>query len=74
MLEIKNVCKTFNAGTINEKKALQNLNLTLKDAAFCKRMPQHNPARPPPIMIVENLISANYLRYSYHTHRHKATE
>ena len=35
MLEIKNVYKTFNAGTINEKKALQNLNLTLEDGDFC---------------------------------------
>ena len=35
MLEIRNVCKTFNPGTINEKKALQNLNLTLQDGDFC---------------------------------------
>ena len=35
MLEIKNVYKTFNAGTINEKKALQGLNLTLQDGDFC---------------------------------------
>ena len=34
MLEIKNVCKTFNAGTVNEKKALKNLNLTLEDGEF----------------------------------------
>ena len=35
MLEIKNIYKTFNAGTINEKKALQGLNLTLKYGEFC---------------------------------------
>ena len=35
MLEIRNVYKTFNPGTINEKKALQNLNLTLQDGDFC---------------------------------------
>lgn len=35
MLEIRNVYKTFNAGTINEKKALQGLNLTLHDGDFC---------------------------------------
>ena len=35
MLEIKNVYKTFNAGTINEKKALKNLNLTLQTGEFC---------------------------------------
>ena len=35
MLEIKNIYKTFNAGTINEKKALQVLNLTVQDGEFC---------------------------------------
>ena len=35
MLEIKNVYKTFNIGTINEKKALQNLSLTLQTGDFC---------------------------------------
>ena len=34
MLELKSVCKTFNAGTINEKKALQNLSLHLKPGDF----------------------------------------
>lgn len=35
MLEIRNIYKTFNAGTINEKKALQGVNLTLNDGDFC---------------------------------------
>ena len=34
MLKIENVCKTFNAGTVNEKKALQGLNLHLKPGEF----------------------------------------
>lgn len=34
MLQLKNVSKTFNAGTVNEKKALHNLNLDLKDGDF----------------------------------------
>ena len=34
MLEIKNVFKTFNAGTINEKRALNGVNLTLNDGDF----------------------------------------
>lgn len=34
MLEIKNVWKTFNAGTINEKVALRGVNLSLKDGEF----------------------------------------
>lgn len=34
MLEIKDVFKTFNAGTINEKRALNGVNLTLNDGDF----------------------------------------
>ena len=34
MLEIRNVCKTFNPGTINEKVALDNLSLKLEEGDF----------------------------------------
>ncbi|MDO4298572.1 MAG: ATP-binding cassette domain-containing protein, partial [Lachnospiraceae bacterium] len=34
MLELKNLYKTFNPGTINEKTALNGLNLSLKDGDF----------------------------------------
>ena len=34
MLKIENVCKTFNAGTVNEKVALQGLSLHLKEGDF----------------------------------------
>ncbi len=34
MLEIKNLTKTFNAGTINEKVALNDISLTLEDGDF----------------------------------------
>ena len=34
MLKIENVCKTFNAGTVNEKVALQGLNLHLREGDF----------------------------------------
>ena len=34
MLELKNITKTFNAGTVNEKVALKNLTLTLNDGDF----------------------------------------
>lgn len=34
MLEIKNIYKTFNANTVNEKRALENVSLTLKDGDF----------------------------------------
>lgn len=34
MLEIKNIAKTFNPGTVNEKQALKGLSLTLNDGDF----------------------------------------
>ena len=34
MLELKNIYKTFNAGTVNEKVALNGLDLTLDDGDF----------------------------------------
>lgn len=34
MLEIKDVTKVFNAGTVNEKRALSGLNLTMKEGDF----------------------------------------
>ena len=34
MLEIKNVSKTFNPGTITEKRALHNVNLKIEDGDF----------------------------------------
>ena len=35
MLEIKEIWKTFNAGTVNEKQALRGVSLTLRDGDFC---------------------------------------
>ena len=34
MLKFENVSITFNAGTVNERKALQNINLDIKDGDF----------------------------------------
>ena len=34
MLELKDICKTFNPNTINAKVALNHLNLTLNDGDF----------------------------------------
>src|SRR5574344_2567852 len=36
MLELKNISKTFNKGTVNAKTALDNLSLTLNDGDFVK--------------------------------------
>ena len=35
MLEIKEIWKTFNAGTVHEKQALRGVSLTLNDGDFC---------------------------------------
>lgn len=35
MLEVKNMVKTFFKGTINEKTALQGINLRLEEGDFC---------------------------------------
>ena len=35
MLESKEIWKTFNPGTVNEKQALRGVSLTLKDGDFC---------------------------------------
>ena len=40
MLKIEHVCKTFNAGTVNEKKALKGLNLHLKPGDFVIAYPE----------------------------------
>ncbi|KIR02766.1 Methionine ABC transporter ATP-binding protein [Lachnospiraceae bacterium TWA4] len=34
MLQLTNICKTFNKGTVNEKVALDHLNLTVNDGDF----------------------------------------
>ena len=34
MLKLENICKTFNAGTVNEKVALNGLNLEMKEGEF----------------------------------------
>ena len=39
MLELKNIYKTFNPGTINEKRALNGLNLKLNEGVHWKVLP-----------------------------------
>lgn len=44
MLVMRDVSKTFNPGTVNEKCALKNLNLTFKAGGFCNdRRKQRKP-------------------------------
>ena len=37
MLELHQVCKTFNPGTVNEKAALNHLSLTLEEGDFARK-------------------------------------
>ena len=45
MLKIENVFKTFNAGTVNEKKALQGLNLHLQPGEFVTVIGGNGPGK-----------------------------
>ena len=63
MLEIKNVYKTFNAGTVNEKVALNGLDLKLEDGDFVtvtslvirQGAVSHTPPSINKIIIAQNL-------------------
>ena len=45
MLEIKEIWKTFNAGTVNEKQALRGVSLTLNDGDFCTVIGGHGAGK-----------------------------
>ena len=47
MLELKNIYKTFNPGTINEKLALNGLSLTLKEGDFEQSSEETAQENPP---------------------------
>ena len=47
MLEIQNVSKTFNAGTVNQKTALNGLNLKLNEGDFVTVIGGNGQANPP---------------------------
>lgn len=47
MLEIQNVSKTFNAGTVNQKIALNGLNLKLNEGDFVPSSAATAQANPP---------------------------
>ena len=45
MIEITHVSKTFNKGTINEKRALDNLNLKLNEGDFVTIIGGNGPGK-----------------------------
>lgn len=46
MLEIQDLHKTFNPGTINEKVALDGVNLTLEEGDFVTIIGETGPENP----------------------------
>ena len=47
MLILENVTKTFNRGTVNEKVALDSLNLTINDGEFVTVIGETEAESPP---------------------------
>ena len=45
MLEVRDLYKTFNAGTINEKRAMNGLSLTLEDGDFVTVIGGNGPGK-----------------------------
>ena len=42
MLKISHISKTFNQGTVNEKKAIEDLSLELKQGDFALESPRYS--------------------------------
>lgn len=57
MLEIKHISKTFNEGTVNEKKAIQDLSITINDGDFITVIGGNGAGKS----TLLNLISGTYM-------------
>lgn len=57
MLEIKNITKIFNAGTVNEKVAIDDLSLTLNDGDFVTVIGGNGAGKS----TLQNLIAGTYI-------------
>ena len=57
MLIMKNVSKTFNPGTVNEKCALKNLNLTLKQGDFATIVGSNGAGKSTVMGMISRLIA-----------------
>lgn len=60
MLELKNVYKVFNPGTINEKKAVQNLNFTLKKGEFVTVIGGNGAGKSTMLNLIAGVYMADY--------------
>ena len=59
MIEIKNITKTFNPGTINEHKAIDNLNLVLNDGDFITVIGSNGAGKSTLLNIISGSIHAD---------------
>ena len=66
MLEIKNVHKTFNKGTINEKKALNGVNLVLNEGDFVTVIGSNGAGKSTLLNIISGLLqpSSGEIKYN----------
>ena len=65
MLEIKNVYKTFNPGTVNQKVALNDLNLTLEDGDFVTVIGGNGAGKSTMLNAVAGVWPAEHKRAAY---------
>lgn len=59
MIEIKNITKTFNPGTVNEHKAIDNLNLVLNEGDFITVIGSNGAGKSTLLNIISGSISAD---------------
>lgn len=59
MIEIKNITKTFNAGTVNEHKALDNLNLVLNEGDFITVIGSNGAGKSTLLNVITGSITAD---------------
>lgn len=59
MIEIKNITKTFNPGTVNEHKAIDNLNLTLNEGDFITVIGSNGAGKSTLLNIIAGSIDAD---------------
>ena len=67
MLEIKNIYKTFNAGTVNEKRALKGVNLTLEDGDFVTVIGGNGAGKSTLLNRQEECMWEIFVRHCMHT-------
>lgn len=59
MIEIKNITKTFNPGTVNEHKAIDNLNLVLNEGDFITIIGSNGAGKSTLLNLITGSISAD---------------